>query len=320
MASRLPVIARRGKERLSSNKLISMRTRRAIYCLAGGLLFSAALLFAAKSSRPNYNGKTVVELIRLVSEYQFQPAGANDAAVHDAIVGLRSLGSAAEPVLVDEFRAADRAWHASYEKLRLRMPLAIQSYLTRIPPALYRRQTAVTAIGRLASISPVVERQLIVACKDTDPIVRERAVLILGYKGSRTQPTLAALSEAMAEALLARRLSSRGPGIAGFNFVADTVDGMIGDLDRPFSEARYQAAVALGNKGTNAQSAVSALLKACTDSNAMVRVASVKALGNIGIGASNSLPALRTMSGDEDSFFRSAAVESIRKIEGTLVK
>jgi HEAT repeat protein len=295
-----------------------MRTTRSICYLAVGVLFSAALLFAAKSSRPNYNGKTVVELIRLASGSSgFPQAGANDAAVRDALTGLRNLGSDAEPVLIDELRAMDRVWHATYEKLRLRMPGAIQSYFAPITPALYRRQTAVTAVGRLPRISAIMERQLIVACKDPDPIVRERAVLILGYKGSRTKPTLAALAEAMAEPELARRLSSRGPLLGGFAFEADTVDGMAADLDRPFSEARYQAAVALGNLGSNAQSAVSALLKACADSNSMVRVASVRALGNIEIGASNSLPVLQTMAGDENSFVRSAAAESIRKLEST---
>ena len=210
----------------------------------------------------------------------------------------------------------DTGWRSSraYEAFWLRSPPWAQRVLPVYVNATYWRNIAVVAMGKLGALSPQGEHALVLACRDPDVVVRSRAVWVLGYRGSRSPETLGALQEAMRDRQVAGLVGNAERAL-GFDFKPRTVEEMALGLSRAFGEARYQAALALRDLGSQAQPAIPALIQACDDPEVRVRICCVRALGRIGPAASNAIPRLQAMLKDESSMVQQAATEAIQRIE-----
>jgi HEAT repeat protein len=292
------------------------KKRLLLFCGIGLCLTAAICWVALVEPQPRYQGKTVYELSRLVaaSRNDQRLFGWTDDQVADALTGLRSLGPKAEQALISQMQTRDTAWRSAYKALWLKSPPWARSVLPPYVNAAYRRNVAVSAISKLGVLSPQAEHALVLACRDPDVIVRSRAVWVLGYHGSRSPETLQALQEAMRDPQVAGLVGNAERAL-GFDSKLRTVEEMALGLSRPFVEARYQAACALRDLGAQAQPAIPALINACGDSAAMVRVCCISALGRMGPAASNAIPALQALLKDESSTVQQAAAVALEQIE-----
>jgi hypothetical protein len=238
-----------------------------------------------------------------------------DAQVRVAVDSLRAMGPKADRVLIKMSQMRDNALRRTYSWLWSRAPAGLKLGLPRPVPALAYRQIALSGLGNFGPLSPSAERALIRACDDPEQTVRERATIILGYRGSRSAETLRAFRRALSDPKIAARVAY-GPREFGFNFRPASVPEMIEDLGRPYHEARYTAARALCERGAEAWPAVPALMSALGDENEMVHIASIRALGAIGPAASNALAMLHRVTEEGNPLSRSVVQAAIRAIEG----
>jgi HEAT repeat protein len=296
-----------------------MRTKH-IYVLSGiGLCVLAAIYWIGRREpQPSYNGKTVFELSEIVADRGFgQWSGWTNPPVADAVTGLRILGPRAERTLIIQMQTRSTGWRGSkgYETLWLRAPPFVRRALPRYVHAVYLRQIAVVAMGKVGPLSPEGEHALVLACQDPDAIVRTRAGCVLGYRGSRSPETLRALQQAIRDSTVPGLIPIEVQQL-GLDPKLRTIEELAADLSRPLVEARYQTASALRDLGPRAQPAVPALIAACDDPESMVRICSIKALGRIGAGASNAIPRLRANAKEGGSFMeQQAAAEAVQQIE-----
>ena len=115
------------------------------------------------------------------------------------------------------------------------------------------------------------------------------------------------------------RILDMGPSTHHFDFQPKNVQDMIQDLDRPFPNARYEAANALCDLGPKAAPAIPRLTRGLDDAENMVRMACIRALGSIGQAASNAVPTLQKLRSNEESMLTTSALdEAIRKIQTSL--
>jgi len=262
------------------------------------------------------DSKAVLDLARVVnySAAERSVRKISDAQVRGAVDSLRTVGPKADRVLTKMLQMRDNALRRTYSWLWSRAPAWLKPGLPRPVSALAYRQIALSGLGNLGPLSPGAERALIQSCDDPEQTVRERATIILGYRGSRSAETLRAFRCALSDPKIAARVAY-GPREFGFNFRPASVPEMIGDLGRPYHEARYTAARALCERGAEAWPAVPALMSAVTDVNEMVQVASMRALGAIGPAASNALSVLRRVTREGNPLSRSVAQAAIHEIE-----
>jgi HEAT repeat protein len=297
------------------------RLKIGIACGVGVLMLLGLGIAQLARSGPRYKGRTVWEmasLVRLRPEgYSYPGRGAAD--IQEAFTGLRALGDRADAVLIKGLQTKDSSWRRLYSALWSRYPnLARAFHLQRPWTALLYRQTAVQAIGKVGRVTPQIERALVQACYDPDPVVRECAACIVGYRGSNNPDSVRAVESALADKWTAGALLS-GPAVSlyRFDFAPRTVADIIADLDRPYFQARYLAADALSKQGAQAQPAVPALIRLLNDPNQQVRGAAIRALGAIGPAASNAVPALEAKLSDESKLTQEAARAAIKRIKPT---
>jgi HEAT repeat protein len=141
------------------------------------------------------------------------------------------------------------------------------------------------------------------------------ALAILGCKGSKTS------SEPRPVAELEARIRDKDPAVRskatlemgrhGSN-AASAVPALIEALKSDDSALRQHAALSLGKIGPGAKDGVPALIEALGDSEWTVRRNAVNALGEI--GDPRALPAVEARTSDPDSLVRKAAVESAKKL------
>ena len=289
--------------------------KRAAYAIA--LIVIAALLvyLGARSAGAN----EVVEFARVASytTTERRVFKISDEKARHAVDSLRAMGPKADRALIRLLQQRDNVLSRSYQLLWARAPAAFQRRFPRPLAAVKYRQMAVAAIGKMAVVSLQTEHALLGALADPDLMVRARATMILGYRGSPAPATVQAFARSMSDSNIASQVIAPSPQdvMREFRFAPASIAEMILDLNRPFSEARYAAARALARQGPAAQPAVPALIRALNDSSEMVRIASIRALGAIGPAASNALPLLRPMLDDQSSFIQAAANHAIPHIE-----
>lgn len=87
------------------------------------------------------------------------------------------------------------------------------------------------------------------------------------------------------------------------------------ELKKPEVGARKKAVTALGHVGKADAEAISALIRALKDRNAVVRNEAVLALLNIGPDAKDAIPALTEAQSDKDAVVRGHATQALERIQ-----
>lgn len=109
------------------------------------------------------------------------------------------------------------------------------------------------------------------------------------------------------------RVRENAAGLLGRFWDVVPVASLAEALKDPSSRVRAKAVRTLGNRGSEAKSAVPALIETLKDSDSYVRENAAEALGNIGPAAKDAVPALVSSLADTDKPVREKAAEALGK-------
>jgi HEAT repeat protein len=236
------------------------------------VIFLIACLLLQKDrayQRATYQGKHARAWAELLYP-NFNPSGTNEA-----VMAFRSMGSNAVPVLCSMLRAREPFYEKPFLKHARQIPPAVRRYLfEQIKPGrtTSRRIGAARALSILGPTAVAAVPELMVALTDNSE-VRWAAAQALARIG--------------------------GPAIAAMAQATTSTNAAV----------RHAAVYGLGEAGTNAVAATSALFDRVLDPNESVRASALYSLSRVGSGG---LPVVLAGFSDNDAARREAAVKALK--------
>ncbi|HEX2622267.1 MAG TPA: HEAT repeat domain-containing protein [Phototrophicaceae bacterium] len=173
------------------------------------------------------------------------------------------------------------------------------------------RDFAAYALGRIGEAAAPALPILIPALKDQQPIVRFGAALALRQIGKAATPAMNALINALTdENQEVGQLAALALGQMGAP-AAEAVPALVTMLGNRNPDLRFSSAYALGRIG---EPAMPELLKTLESKDSGLRVSAAMALGEAGKAAATAIPALTVALGDHESEVRHSAALALEKI------
>jgi HEAT repeat protein len=235
----------------------------------------------------------------------------------EAVLAIREIGPDAEqaiPALVDTFGSP------TSEETRSHAEKALARFGRRSLPALLSalghqdwriRMHAASTLGLMPDNVECSLPSLVGLLEDPSPLVRRKAARSIGSFESRAALAVPNLRRALRDdevrGYAAVALGDIGP--AAYSAVPDLIES----LEDTTNGSRDKAAIALGKIGERAAAAIPALKKALRAEDANIRWSAANALGQIKGAAATTVPALTEALSDEDMFVRYFAAQSLAR-------
>lgn len=162
----------------------------------------------------------------------------------------------------------------------------------------------------LVQMGPEVIPALIVALRDQDVGVRERAAYVLGMMGAKAKPVIRALAKALQD-----KKSRRSAIFALERIGPDSIATLIAALFDNDNEIRWLAASALGRVGPAAKVAMGALTRATQHEDAKVRFYAAESLWKLEEKADVVVPVLASVLQAKTPILRYQAADVLCQIE-----
>ena len=286
--------------------------------LVGGLLLVAALGWAGwhalplprRTPEPVYDGNPLSDILVLAIRPGTVPPTLETL--------LRDTN--AVPFLIRTLKR-DSWFGAPYYRKWLwpKLPPSIQKRLP--PPPEYRpirRGAAAELLARMGSIAKPAVPVLILALKEDDEYVSERAALALGDLGDGDESAVVALTKALSDA---RLLRVRGAAVVALNKIdpgapARAVPSLVHMASNADWHRRSSAITALGYIDSESARIVPVLIKGLYDPSPFVRYSALRALGELGPSAKSASPALlKFLSTSSDEAMMSYVTNVLKAID-----
>lgn len=269
-----------------------------VVLLAAGLLAGCA---------PQYEGRPLRHWLTRATSADYRERAEAEAV-------LAKVGPEALPVLLRAARLRDGGVGPWLRGLAVQLGL---SHAPTVPPARVREQATV-CLGRLGPRAEAAAPTLVDRLGDADPDVVRAAEGALSRIGPGAVPALVQGLEAPAPMVRRRAIALLGDREVFGGALEAAVEPLSRRFADPEPEVRVALASTLGSLAVTRPELKLMIVQALEDSAAVVRVAAARALGRLGRSVAHAAPALERRLDDPEPAVRVEAARALFEATGTV--